>query len=51
MFDDLSDDPYDLQIAIQHELATKPWPYQSNLPVIDQPFEEVKWIDAVVYPF
>jgi hypothetical protein len=51
LFDDLSTDPQDQEVAIQHELATKPWPYQSKVPVIDRPFEAAKWIEAVAYPF
>jgi len=51
LFDDLSTDPRDQEVAIQHELATKPWPYQSKVPVIDRPFEAADWIEAVAYPF
>ncbi len=51
LFDDLSTDRHDQDVAIQHEMATKPWPYQSKVPVIDRPFEEAEWIEAVAYPF
>lgn len=51
LFDDLSSDPQDQNVAIQHELATKPWPYQSKVPMIDRPFEEAEWIEAIAYPF
>lgn len=51
LFDDLSADPHEQEIAIRHEMATKPWPYQSKVPVVDRPFEEAEWIEAIAYPF
>ncbi len=51
LFDDLSPDPQDWNIAIRHELATQPRPYTSDRPHINRPFEEAVWIEAVAYPF
>jgi hypothetical protein len=44
LFDDLSDDPADWEIAQQHELATKPHTYASPATLIDRPFEEADWL-------
>jgi hypothetical protein len=51
LFDDLSDDEADQQIALSFEMNTKPSWYVSNNPIIDRPFEESTWNDAVEYPF
>ncbi len=51
LFDDLSDDPADQQIAIEHEMATKPPPYTSDQPAVQRPFEEAEWQNAIGYPF
>lgn len=51
LFDDLSDNPADWQSAINLELATKPPMFVSGQPVIDRPFEEARWNDAIGYPF
>lgn len=51
LFDDLSDDPSDWDVAIKLELATKPGIFSSPEPVIDRPFEESHWNDAINYPF
>lgn len=51
LFDDLSTNMQDQVMAIKHEMATKPWSYQSTLPIIDRPFEEAAWIEAIGYPF
>ena len=51
LFDDLSDDPSHWDAAIQLELATKPPLFASPQPVIDRPFEEAHWNDAIGYPF
>lgn len=50
-FDDLSDDPSAWQAAIQLELSTKPKAFTSGQPIIDRPFEEAAWNDAIGYPF
>ncbi len=51
LFDDLSAAPADWQVAIDLELATKPKSFVSATPVIDRPFEEAFWNEAIVYPF
>ncbi len=51
MFDDLSDNPEDWQIAQYHETATKPHGYQSTRPIIERPFEEAEWFNAIGFPF
>jgi len=51
LFDDLSDDPADWEIAQQHELATKPHTYGSPNTIIDRPFEEADWLNAIEFPF
>ena len=51
LFDDLSDNPADWQAAINLELATKPRMFASATPVIDRPFEDARWNDAIHYPF
>ena len=51
LFDDLSDSPSDWDTAIALELKTKPPPFASNTPVINRPFEEALWNNAIGYPF
>ena len=51
LFDDLSDDPEHWRSAIALELATKPPLFSSASPIIDRPFEEAAWNDAINYPF
>lgn len=51
LFDDLSNEPTHWQAAINLELACKPRVFVSNTPVIDRPFEEAAWNDAIGYPF
>jgi hypothetical protein len=51
LFDDLSDAPADWDAAIALELATKPRLFVSPEPIIDRPFEEALWNDAIGYPF
>lgn len=51
LFDDLSPAPNEQATAMQLEMTTKPPTYWSNLPVVDRPFEEAEWIDAVEFPF
>src|SRR4030066_1464221 len=51
LFNDLSDDPADWEIAQQHELATKPHTYESQVTIIDRPFEEADWLNAIEFPF
>lgn len=51
LFDDLSDDPADWQIAQNHEIATKPHSYTSSAAIIERPFEEADWFNAIEFPF
>lgn len=51
LFDDLSLDPNEQASAVHLEMATKPPTYESQVPVIDRPFEEAEWIAAVEFPF
>lgn len=51
LFDDLSADPSDREVAQRVEGEVKPPYYQSHRPVIDRPFEEAQWAHAVAYPF
>ena len=51
LFDDLSSDPQHQRSAIALERTTKPAPFVSAQPVIDRPFEEARWNDAIGYPF
>lgn len=51
LFDDLSDDPTDWAIAQQHELASKPHTYVSPSTIIDRPFEDADWVNAIEFPF
>jgi hypothetical protein len=51
LFDDLSDDPADWDVALHHELATKPPTYESPTTIIDRPFEEADWLNAIAFPF
>jgi RES domain len=51
LFDDLSDDPAHWDSAIQLELRSKPPVFVSAIPVVDRPFEEAQWNDAIGYPF
>ncbi|MBS4095687.1 MAG: RES family NAD+ phosphorylase [Sulfuricella sp.] len=51
LFDDLSDDPADWQVALDHEIATKPPGYVSQATLIDRPFEESEWFNAIEFPF
>lgn len=51
LFDDLSDDPALWRLAQQVEDTVKPPPYRSHQPVIDRPFEDVHWFNAIAWPF
>ena len=51
LFDDLSDDPADWQMAQRVEQEVKPPPYESALPVIHRPFEDAAWSNAIEWPF
>ena len=51
LFDDLSDDPAAWRLAQQVEDMVKPPPYRSRTPLIDRPFEDAAWFNAIAWPF
>ena len=51
LYDDLSASPEDWQVAIDLEIATKPHTNRSTQPIIDRPFEEAAYNEAIRYPF
>ena len=51
LYDDLSDNHDDWQLAQKVEDDVKPPPFQSRTPIIDRPFENAEWFNAIEYPF
>ena len=51
LFDDLTDDPAEWQLAQTVEDAVKPPLYRSQTPVIHRPFEDAQWFNAITWPF
>ena len=51
LFDDLTDDPAVWLLAQQIESEVKPPTYQSHVPVIDRPYEDSQWFNAIQWPF
>ena len=51
LFDDLADDPGDQRLAQQVEDQVKPPAYRSRTPLIDRPFEDAAWFNAIDWPF
>ena len=51
LYDDLTPNPQSWQAAIDLELATKPPTYRSPRPIIDRPFEEAVFNEAIRFPF
>ena len=51
LFDDLSSHPADWKLAQAVEDSAKPPPFRSPQPVIDRPFEDAEWFNAVGFPF
>lgn len=51
LFDDLSDDPAEWLLLQRLEDEVKPPPYRSHQPVIDRPFEDAAWFNAIAWPF
>ena len=51
LFDDLSDSPDDWALAQRVEDAVKPPAYQSRTPIIDRPFEDAHWRNAIEWRF
>lgn len=51
LFDDLTEDPAEWLLAQNVENEVKPPPYRSRSPVIDRPFEDAQWFNAIAWPF
>lgn len=51
LFDDLTDDPTEWLLAQKVEDEIKPPPYRSRTPIIDRPFEDAEWFNAITWPF
>ena len=51
VFDDLTDDPAEWGLAQAVEDQIKPPPYQSAVPIINRPFEDAEWFNAITWPF
>jgi len=51
LFDDLTDDPAAWRLAQKVEDEVKPPPYRSRTPLIDRPFEDAEWFNAIAWPF
>lgn len=50
LFDDLTEDPAEWLLAQKVEDQVKPPPYRSHTPVIDRPFEDAEWFNAITWP-
>jgi hypothetical protein len=51
LFDDLSADPAEWRLAQTVEDEVKPPLYRSRTPIIDRPFEDAEWFNAITWPF
>lgn len=51
LFDDLTDDPNDYAIAHTLEALHTPPYYSHHSPIINRPFEEAEWFQAICFPF
>lgn len=51
LFDDLTDDSAEWLLAQKVENEVKPPPYSSHQPLIDRPFEDAQWFNAIDWPF
>ena len=51
LFDDLTDDPSEWLLAQEVEERIRPPPYRSRTPIIDRPFEDAEWFNAITWPF
>lgn len=51
LFDDLSDNASEWLLAQKVEDEVKPPPYRSSTPIIDRPFEDAEWFNAIAWPF
>ncbi len=51
LFDDLTGNPAEWALAQAVEDEVKPPPYRSRTPLIDRPFEDAIWFNAIGWPF
>lgn len=51
LFDDLTVDPAEWLLAQKVEDEVEPPLYRSRTPVIDRPFEDAEWFNAITWPF
>lgn len=51
IFDDLTNDPAEWLLAQKVEDEVKPPLYSSRKPIIDRPFEDAQWFNAIDWPF
>ena len=51
LFDDLTSNPAEWLLAQRVEDEIKPPRYQSRTPVVDRPFEDPAWFNAITWPF
>jgi hypothetical protein len=51
LFDDLSENAAECLLAQKVEDEVKPPPYRSRMPIIDRPFEDSEWFNAIAWPF
>ena len=51
LFDDLSDDPAERLLLQKLQEEVEPPPYSSRTPIIDRPFEDAAWFNAIAWPF
>ena len=51
LFDDLTEDPTEWLLAQKVEDEVKPPQYVSGKPIIDRPFEDAQWFNAIAWPF
>ena len=51
VFDDLTDEPAGWLLAQKLTDEVRPPPYRSRMPIIDRPFEDAAWFNAIVWPF
>lgn len=51
LFDDLTSEPAEWLLAQKVEGENKPPPYRSHTPIINRPFEDTQWFNAIIWPF
>jgi hypothetical protein len=51
LLDDLTEDAAQWLLAQKVEDEVKPPTYRSRTPVIDRPFEDAEWFNAMTWPF